>query len=145
MKKRFVIFTIIIIFLIFGCINIEVEKTYPNIIQNNINTTISELKESFNIDKNYNIEGYVVKIYSCPPCPEGASCKPCMQDNIIISEKNFLLENYALSSTEIILFVENPKQFELGKKYVFSIKITNHNSTNELINDIDLVGYNKIE
>lgn len=90
----------------------------------------------------YNTEGYVVKIYTCPPCPKGSQCKLCMRDNIVISENNKLLETYSLSDKEIILFADNPKQFELGKKYNFSIKILDYKSTGEPIKDIEIVGYN---
>ena len=105
---------------------------------------IHEIKQNKFNSGTYNTEGYVVKIYTCPPCPKGALCKPCMRDNIIISENNNLLEAYSLSDKEMILFVNNPKQFELGKKYQFSIKILDYKSTGEQINDIDLIGYNSL-
>ena len=64
-----------------------------------------------------------------------------MKNNIVISQNNKLLDTYTLTSSEIILFANNPKQFELGKKYSFSVKILDYKSTNEPINDIELVGY----
>ena len=116
--------------IVFGCTN----SSYPSI-------TIHELKETNPVSGNFNVEGYVVKIYTCPPCPKGAACKPCMGDNIEISENNKLLDTYSLSDTELIIFSNNPKQFELGKKYKFSIKILDDKSTGESINDIELIGY----
>jgi len=45
----------------------------------------------------------------------------------------------------MIIFVENPEQFELGRKYRFSIKIMDYKTTGEPINDVELVGYELIE
>lgn len=92
----------------------------------------------------YNTEGYVVKIYACPPCPKGAVCEVCMKDNIVISENNNLLETYTLSDKEMILFANNTNQFELGNKYTFSIRILEDKSTGEPINDVVIVGYTSL-
>jgi len=67
-----------------------------------------------------------------------------MRNNIVISENNKLLETYTLSESEMILFANNPKQFDLGKKYRFSIKILDYKSTEEPINDVEIIGYNSL-
>lgn len=119
-------------------------RAYPTISDFNF-YPIHELKQGNFTSGTYNTEGVVVKIYTCPPCPEGILCKPCMRDNIVISENNKILKTYSLTEHELIVFVENPKQFELGKKYKFTIRISDYNSTGEPINDVELVGYNLIE
>jgi len=105
---------------------------------------IHEIKQNKFSSGIYNTGGYVVKIYTCPSCPNGAQCKPCMRDNIVISENNRFLETYSLSNKEMVLFAVNPKQFELGKKYQFSIKVLNYKSTGEPINDVEIIGYNSL-
>ena len=121
--------------------NTGVNTTYPQ-ISNYTFYPIHEIKQNKFSSGTYNTEGYVVKIYTCPPCPKGAQCKPCMRDNIVISEINNLLETYSMSDKEMVLFTNNPKQFALGKKYQFSIKILDYKSTDEPINDVEIVGYN---
>jgi len=121
-----------------------IERSYPK-ISNFDFYQIHEIKQNNFTSGNFNTEGYVVKIYTCPPCPKGALCKPCMRDNIVISKNNKQLDAYYLTENELIIFVNNPKQFELGKKYNFSIKILDYKSTGEPINDIELVGYELIE
>ncbi len=127
--------------------NLENQITYPT--TSNLDFfQINEIKQNNFTSGNFNTEGYVVKIYTCPPCPNDPSagmCKPCDRDNIVISENNKILETYSLTENELIIFVENPKQFELGKKYKFSIKILDYKSTGEPINYIELVGYDLIE
>lgn len=115
-------------------------KDYPTTQNFNV-YSIGDIKQRNLAIRTYNTEGYVVKRYECPPCPPGAQCKPCMKDNIVISENNKLLDTYTLTNSEIIVFANNPKQFELGKKYSFSVKLLDSKSTNEPINDIELVGY----
>lgn len=155
MNKKFIwIFAVILIIIVSGVfyflykeqslqVNIQNNTTYPQ-TSNFAFYPIHEIKLNKFISGTYNTEGYVVKIYTCPPCPKGAQCKPCMRDNIVISENNKLLETYSLSDKEIILFSDNPNQFDLGKKYKFSIKILDYKSTGESINDIEIIGYNSL-
>lgn len=121
-------------------VNTGTNTTYPQ-LSNYAFYPIHEIKQNKFNSGAYNTEGYVVKTYTCPPCPKGAQCKPCMRDNIVISENNQILETYTLSNNEMILFANNPKQFELGKKYQFSIKILDYKSTGESINDVEIIGY----
>ena len=66
----------------------------------------------------YTTQGYVVFKYTCPPCPDGALCKPCMEANVIISETNTVLENYTrLSDSELVVYTDKVDELELGKKY----------------------------
>ena len=153
MNKKFIwIFAVILIIIAGGVfyflykqqpsqVNIQNNTTYPQ-TSNFAFYPIHEIKSNKFNSGTYNTEGYVVKIYTCPPCPKGAQCKMCMRDNIVISENNKLLEAYSLSDKEMILFANSPKQFELGKKYKFSINILDYKSTGEQINDVEIVGYN---
>ena len=107
--------------------------------------SISELKQNnFNTGE-FTTEGYVVKIYTCPICPAGYQCKPCMRNNLIISENNQFLANYALTNKELIVFTDNIQPFELGQRYKFTVKILDSKSTTEPINDIELTGFNLIK
>jgi len=153
MKPKYYILIAIIAFLVIIGIyfylqqpttNLENQITYP--ITSNLDFyQINEIKQNNFTSGNFNTEGYVVKIYTCPPCPKGALCKPCMRENIVISKNNKQLDAYYLTENELIIFANNPKQFELGKKYKFSIKILDYKSTGKPINDIELVGYELIE
>ena len=102
---------------------------------------IHAIKQSALAPGDYDTEGYVAKIYSCPPCPPGAMCKPCMRDNIVISEEKKRLDSYSLTEKELILFVQESKRFKLGRKLKFTIRITGEKTTSEPINDIEVVSY----
>jgi len=143
MNKKFISILVVVLIIITGGVYYFWYKQQPQ-LSNYTFYPIHEIKQNKFTSGTYNIEGYVVKIYTCPPCPKGAQCKPCMRDNIVISENNQLLETYSLSEKEMILFANNPKQFKLGKKYQFSIKILDHKSTGEPINDVEIVGYNPL-
>ena len=147
--KYHLLFAIIaLILIVTGCTTINQTqtdvKTYPS-ISNFYFYSIHDLKQNNFSEGSYNTEGYVVKIYTCPPCPKGALCKMCMEPNIVISEENKLLDIYSLTEKELLIFTSNSKQFELGKKYRFSINITAHKSTGEPLNDIRLLGYDIIQ
>jgi len=103
--------------------------------------SISRLKAEKPSSGSFNTAGYVVKIYTCPPCPEGAMCKPCMRDNIVISEDKKLLSSYALTGREVVVFFSGRNNFRLGGRYRFSVKVLDHSTTAEPLNDIELLGY----
>jgi hypothetical protein len=88
----------------------------------------------------YNTEGFVVEISSCVPCPPPpAECKPCpKEDSILVGE------NRAKKiGTELTVFSKNAGQFELGKKYRFSLKMGDRQSGKP--GRTDLVGYNLLQ
>ena len=117
------------------------ERTYPSSFNSDIIFhPINEIKQNNFILEIYNTEGFVVAVYTCPPCPKYAQCEPCMRNNIVISMDNEIVKSYSLTANELILFAENPKQFELGKKYKFAIKKSGYRP-----NEFELVGYDLIK
>lgn len=101
---------------VYSCEN-KIERTYPLSLNYDF-LSIGELRNKNVTSGNYNIEGYVVKIYTCPPCPKNAFCKPCASDHILISED----DNITTYDKGVTVLVDNPKQFELNKKYKFSLE-----------------------
>jgi hypothetical protein len=97
---------------------------------------INELKPAFGT---YNVVGYISKIYECPPCTEGALCKPCMPAHIVISEARTLLAKYALTDREMIVFIETAEGLKLNKKYNFLIQILDVKTTDQVINNPKLI------
>src|SRR3989338_1088230 len=112
MKKEIIIFAFIALIIIISgfLFFVRQEKTYPP-VSNYDFYQVRELKQNNFSSGNYNTEGYVVKIYECPSCPADALCKPCMRDNIVISENNKIIDQYNLTETDLIVFVDEPKQF----------------------------------
>ncbi len=108
--------------------------------------SINEINEQQLDGKVVRTEGYVVKIFRCPPCPPDTFCKPCMPDNAVISTENSLLESYAeLTEKEIIIFGIETGKLKKGKKYRFTLKITDRKTTGQSLNDTELVSYKLIE
>jgi len=147
MNRKFIYLTLLTILIILGGIyyfrlvsknttNIDYPDTSKYIL-----TPISKLKSIPLQPSIYYTEGYVVYGYECPPCPANDQCKPCMRNNIVISEKSTLLESYDLSDSELLIFTDNTQQFELGKKYRFLIRLLETKSTSEPLNDLELVWF----
>jgi len=68
----------------------------------------------------YSVQGYVIDSYECPPCPEGALCGICMQNNV-----TFASENNKNSSNEkkFTLIVTHPKWFKQDKLYTLYLTV----------------------
>jgi hypothetical protein len=129
-----------LIALILGCTETENHRPAPN--QTTVQAlTIQEFKAANYDSGNYTVEGYVVAVYKCPPCPEGAMCKPCERDHITVSDKNQPV-NGTLKSYEMKIIATN--EFEVGKKYRLSITATNQSTLDQPNNDVMLIDYELI-
>ncbi len=107
--------------------------------------TISELNKQKPEKGTFEIKGFVAKIYTCPPCPPDAQCKPCMKNNIVVSEENKNSDSYDLTDKEIIIFTNKTESFAAGKQYQFTINITDTKTTSANLNDIELIDSNEIK
>ena len=87
--------------------------------------SISEINQANLSQGQYNTEGYVIFISSCPPCPKGAVCETCLIDRLFISEtdQQSTLTGSKIRKIDLILFADDLKQFKVGEKYKFSIRI----------------------
>ena len=106
--------------------------------------TIPELNQHQFNRGTYETEGYVAFIYTCA-CIQVASCKPCMEDNIIVSDQNTSRSGYNLTSHDLIIFLKEKGRFQVGKKYRFIIQILDAKSTSQMLNNIKLIYYEKLD
>lgn len=72
----------------------------------------------------YTLSAYVVDIYLCPPCPAGAMCKPCIPENITLSDVSSLPEASASHRPTLRVFIE-PSQataLTVGRRYELRVQ-----------------------
>ena len=119
-------------------IDVTIEKIRKKMGLNNLYSIEDIIKKEVTYGT-YHTVGYVAKIYECPACPEGALCKPCMGANIVIAHEQKELGNYALGEKDLIVFVDDPKSFELGKKYLFLIHVLDAKTTDQSLNNLKLI------
>ncbi|HAZ12915.1 MAG: hypothetical protein A2X86_09000 [Bdellovibrionales bacterium GWA2_49_15] len=88
-------------------------------------SAVKTFKMSKEVNKSVLVEGTIANVYQCPPCPEGAMCKPCDRPNFTLKD---------LSSAETITVYIHPES-TLSKdvKEAMGIKIYLHRKTNEMI------------
>jgi hypothetical protein len=65
------------------------------------------------------VMGYVVHLFRCPPCPQGATCNDCLDDHLVLSDKPERAKGYPhLEERKDWLFVAPPGQdLIVGKAY----------------------------
>lgn len=89
------------------------------------------------------IEGFITRVAPCPPCPEGAMCKPCMGEHVVVSDGPQAPENYSqLGAGDVIVFVPRPelmRQLAVGQKRRLTILIRPVKTTALPINDVELI------
>lgn len=92
----------------------------------------------------YEAEGFVISIYTCPPCAAHGLCKPCMNKNIVISEENKVFKGYEhVLDQDLIVFVDDTWPFDTGVKYKFLIQILDVKTTNQKLNNAKLIYFEK--
>lgn len=87
----------------------------------------------------FQIEGYVTEIYKCPPCPEGAQCKPCLGDHLVITDNPD--EKDPALIRRLRIFAKRPEleKFEVTKKYSFLVSVRGKLHDGKPVADVDLI------
>ena len=67
----------------------------------------------------FRIQGKVIDRYHCPPCPEGAPCKPCPGDHLTVVDTD------GSSKQQQEIFTKNPDEFAKDAVYVFVLTLRN--------------------
>lgn len=99
--------------------------------------TFDDLQKNDSIEGSFSIVGYVIDIYKCPPCPAGAMCKPCIGDNIVVTDN--IAEKDPTLIRRLKIFTDKPGQFELKKRYLFTVKVRGKIPKGHPIYDVDLL------
>jgi hypothetical protein len=71
------------------------------------------------------LKAYVFDIYKCPPCPEGAQCKPCMENHLTVVEDRPVDPMKVPLNGRLFIFTEQEVSLETGKRYAFTVKFRN--------------------
>ena len=102
--------------------------------------TFSDLQKN-DLQGPFRIEGYVIQTYKCPPCPEGAQCKPCLGDHIVITDD--VDEKDRAQVKRLRIFTSKPEQFELKKQYSFLVKVRGKLPKDRAIENVELIGFDR--
>ncbi|MBS1509129.1 MAG: hypothetical protein JSS79_20995 [Bacteroidetes bacterium] len=114
MKSAFVIFLLLMTgFMSWG------QKKYPLMKFADLQTATSDTIQ---------LKGYILDVYQCPPCPPGAICKPCIENNISVVEDKPKDIAKIPSEKRVRLFTANQRGFEVSKEYLFVVTFRNKKS-----------------
>jgi hypothetical protein len=105
--------------------------------------TFEDLQKNDGVEGPFRIEGFVINIYKCPPCPPLATCKPCLPDNIEVTD-NPDEKNPALIRRLRIL-TDKPQEFGLKKKYSFVVKVKGQPPRGRAIESVDLISFDPVK
>ena len=89
----------------------------------------------------FQIKGYIVKHYECPPCPSPHLCEACMPDSVLISETDKLMESFPIEGNYLVITTPNSERLNLGKFYNLTVKVLDNSiyNSNYLVKDLELV------
>jgi hypothetical protein len=99
--------------------------------------TFADLQRNDSIEAPFTVVGYVIETYKCPPCPEGAMCKPCIGDHIVVTDT--LDEKDPALRKRLRIFTDQPEKFALREKYSFLVKARGTIPKGQPLNSVDLL------
>lgn len=105
--------------------------------------TFADLQRNEGVEGSFRIEGHVIDTYKCPPCPPGAMCKPCIPDNIVITDDIEQKEPSKINRLRI--YYNKPEQFEVNKKYSFTVRVKGKVPAGQAIHDADLISFEPVK
>jgi hypothetical protein len=88
------------------------------------------------------LSGYVARIYLCPPCPAGVSCKPCLGDHLVLSDdKHALRPADDLGPSDVLVFAERSalRRLRVGQRYQLVVDVRDTRAAARPVNDLALV------
>ena len=105
--------------------------------------TINDLLQDSLKTGEFIVEGYIIDVFECPPCPEGANCAKCLDPNFTISEKREPL-SYDTSAVKTQMNIQGDiYKFKKWKKYTFVINAKSRVSGSYYIRWFELIKIKK--
>ncbi|MEA2695756.1 MAG: hypothetical protein QOI66_27 [Myxococcales bacterium] len=89
-----------------------------------------------------NVTGFVARIFLCPACPAGATCKPCLGDHLVLSDaKRSLGPGDDLGPGDVVLFADRAllRPLRVGRRYRLEVEIRDTQSAAPPMKDMALV------
>ncbi len=94
----------------------------PRVISGTVNT-VSELIEMGPTPGDYQVDAYLVGAESCPPCPPGANCELCRDENLAISDDPTPVTGYVNPDPRYLILDPPDAKLEVGRRYRFVVHI----------------------
>ena len=105
--------------------------------------TFSDLKRNDSIKGTFKVVAFVIQTYKCPPCPPNAMCKPCLGDHIVVTDKIGQKDPALIQRLRI--FTDKPEQFELKKKYSFTVRPRGKTAPGHPLEEVDLISFEPVK
>ena len=105
--------------------------------------TFSDLKRNDSIKGTFIVVAFVIQTYKCPPCPPNAMCKPCLGDHIVVTDN--LDEKDPARIQRLRIFTDKPEQFELKKKYSFTVRTRGKTTTGHPLGEVELISFEPVK
>jgi hypothetical protein len=105
--------------------------------------TFSDLKRNDSIKGTFIVVAFVIQTYKCPPCPPNAMCKPCLGDHIVVTDN--VDEKDPARIQRLHIFTDKPEQFELKKKYSFTVRPRGKTAPGHAIENVELISFEPVK
>lgn len=111
-----------------------------------VDVDIAALRSAPPLGRRARFEGYVVDAYRCPPCPDGAQCKPCLMANTVFvasAPEHGPFSWMDPPADVVAIAVEDPGSFPRGVRLRFEVLLPQSRGAGQL--DARLVRFQRAD
>jgi len=105
--------------------------------------TFGDLKRNDSLKGTFIVVAFVIQTYKCPPCPPNAMCKPCLGDHLVVTDN--IDEKDPARILRLRIFTDKPEQFELQKKYSFTVRTRGKTAPGHPLEEVDLISFEPVK
>ena len=105
-------------------------KAYPLVQVSTLNKSKSDTVR---------MKAYVLDIDVCPPCPEGAICKPCIGNHFTAVDEKPVDPTKIPWERKLRVFTQRPDSLKTGKRYLFTLRFKSRKAG--IAGDLEMVSF----
>ena len=72
------------------------------------------------------VEGYVILMHRCPPCPPGAQCALCPREHIVVADRPGALEGWARQRPDWLILGPPSEELVEQQRYRLRVQLDEH-------------------
>jgi hypothetical protein len=73
------------------------------------------------------VEGYVIQVHRCPPCPAGAQCALCPREHVVIADRPGELHGWARERPDWLVLGPSSEPLTEQRRYRLRVQLTEPN------------------
>jgi hypothetical protein len=92
---------------------------------------VTELNRARHVEGEHVVEGYIIQVHRCPPCPQGAQCALCPREHIVVAERPGEVEGWARERPDWLVLEPPEQPLVEQRRYRLRVLLTDPNADSD--------------